>query len=40
MAINISISSIPRPTKINQNRDFWSENKPSGNPGPHLPDSL
>jgi hypothetical protein len=25
--------SISGPTKINKKRDFWSENKPSGNPG-------
>jgi hypothetical protein len=26
-------SSIARPSKMYQNYDFWSENKPSGNPG-------
>jgi hypothetical protein len=25
--------SITRPSKIYRNRDFWFENKPSGNPG-------
>jgi hypothetical protein len=24
--------SIPRPSKVHPNRDFWFENKPSGNP--------
>jgi hypothetical protein len=27
--------SIPSPTKIKQNLDFWSENKPSGKPAFH-----
>jgi hypothetical protein len=33
MASNISIFFIPKPFKIKQNWDFWSENIPSGNPG-------
>jgi hypothetical protein len=31
---NIPIFSIPRPSKIYTNKDFWYENKPSGNPDP------
>jgi hypothetical protein len=30
---NIKTFSIPRPSKMYPNWDFWSENKPSGNPG-------
>jgi hypothetical protein len=30
---NIPTFSIPWPSKINLNLDFWCENKPSGNPG-------
>jgi hypothetical protein len=30
---NIPTFSIPRPSTIYPNWDFWSENKPSGNPG-------
>jgi hypothetical protein len=30
---NITTSSIPRPSKLYPNWDFWFENKPSGNPG-------
>jgi hypothetical protein len=30
---NIPTFIIPRPSKINQNCDFWYKNKPSGNPG-------
>jgi hypothetical protein len=29
---NIALASIARPSKIYPNWDFWSENKPSGNP--------
>jgi hypothetical protein len=33
MSIKIpTTSSIARPSKIHPNRDFWSENTPSGNP--------
>jgi hypothetical protein len=28
--------SIPRPSKINPNLDFWFENKPSGNPDMYI----
>jgi hypothetical protein len=31
MARKIPILYIPRPSKIYPNRDFWFENKPSGN---------
>jgi hypothetical protein len=30
---NIPTFSIPKPSKIYPNCDFWFENKPSGNPG-------
>jgi hypothetical protein len=30
---NILPFSIPRPSKIDPNWDFWFENKPSGNSG-------
>jgi hypothetical protein len=30
---NIKTFSIPRPSKMCPNWDFWFENKPSGNPG-------
>jgi hypothetical protein len=32
LSLNIPTSSIARPSKIYPNCDFWSENKPSGNP--------
>jgi hypothetical protein len=34
IAIKIPNISIPRPSKIFPNWDFWFENKSSGNPGP------
>jgi hypothetical protein len=32
-SLNIPILSILRPSKIYPNKDFWLENKSSGNPG-------
>jgi hypothetical protein len=32
---NIPTFSIPRPSKLYPNWDFWSKNKPSGNPDTH-----
>jgi predicted secreted protein len=33
---NIQIFSIPRPSKIYLNWDFWFENIPSGNPDTYI----
>jgi hypothetical protein len=35
MALNIPTFSIPTPSKIYPNWDFWFENLPSGNPALH-----
>jgi hypothetical protein len=32
-ALNVSTFSIPMPSGIYSDWDFWFENKPSGNPG-------
>jgi hypothetical protein len=32
---NIPTFSIPRPSKLYPNWEFWSKNKPSGNPDTH-----